>query len=663
MTPSTNREISCRITKTLLLYVRENHSGSLGSLLDGLDLDEAYLSDVNQWVPHAFLQVLYRRMIDILHDENAVYKMALASDRFRSMEILDRIGRLLGNPGLIYAHAPEYNRLLKRNGDVQVLERGDSWVLLEDRYHFGAQKTRYDCDYTRGILTAIPTVFGLPFADVEELTCQVLPEKYGRRIWGDAPVYGSKACLYRIRWNPAARPPFWKRIFRRYFVYRRAVVDLEEAARKIQEKYEEARNLAADLESTNRQLNESHRQLEAYMSDLKASEKRYRLLAENVTDVIWTFDVHAMRFTYFSPSVTSMMGYAPEEAISQGIEGLLPPEDLKLATQVIAEELARDGTDGVDPHRSRSLELRMKRLDGSYFPVEVSASFLRNEEGRPVGMLGVTRDISERRRSEEERAALAHRLQQARKMEAIGTLAGGIAHDFNNLLMGIQGFTSLMLQNMPPEHPNYKRLHHIQDIVQSGGHLTRQLLGFAQAGRYEMKPVDMNKILSATADMFGRTKKEIRVHVNLVENPPIVEADQGQMEQMLLNLYINAWHAMPAGGNLLLRTQNVRLEENEAAFRNISPGDYVLISIQDTGSGIDEKILPRIFEPFFTTREMGESRGTGLGLASVYGIVQGHRGDVSVESKLGSGTTFRILLPRSGKKLPQDKAAPGQAVR
>ncbi len=173
MSPSTDQEISCRITKTLLLYVRESHAGSLGGLLDGLDLDEAYLSDANNWVSHAFLQVLYRRMIDILQDEQSVYKMALASDRFQSLGMLDRIGRLLGNPGVIYAHAPEYNRMLKRNGDVSILDRGDSWVLLEDCYHCSEQKTRYDCDYTRGIITGIPTIFELPFAAVEELMCQV----------------------------------------------------------------------------------------------------------------------------------------------------------------------------------------------------------------------------------------------------------------------------------------------------------------------------------------------------------------------------------------------------------------------------------------------------------------------------------------------------------
>ena len=162
------KEISCRVTRTLLMYVRENNGGELGNLLDGLELDEAYLLDTNNWVSHGFLQTLYHRMIDLLKDENAVYKMTLASERFQSLGLLDRIVRLLGNPKLIYSQAPKYNKLLKLNGSVIIRELGDSWALLEDRYHDSAQKTRFDCDYTRGILAGIPTMFGLPLADVRK---------------------------------------------------------------------------------------------------------------------------------------------------------------------------------------------------------------------------------------------------------------------------------------------------------------------------------------------------------------------------------------------------------------------------------------------------------------------------------------------------------------
>ena len=212
--PERAKEISCRVTRTLLMYVRDKNNGTLGNLLEGMSLDEDYLSDTNNWVSHAFLQMLYRRMIDLLGDENAVYHMTLASERFQSLGILDRIVRLLGSPKLIYSQAPKYNKFLKLNGSVFIHEIGDSWVVLEDQYHDSAQKTRFDCDYTRGILAGIPTMFGLPLAEVKEIKCQVAQEKYGHRIWPDSPNQGCKGCFYRVTWLPK-KISFLKRLFLR----------------------------------------------------------------------------------------------------------------------------------------------------------------------------------------------------------------------------------------------------------------------------------------------------------------------------------------------------------------------------------------------------------------------------------------------------------------
>ncbi len=219
---ATIKEISCRVTRTLLMYVRENNSGRLGSLLDGLTLDEGYLSDTNNWVSHAFLQELCARMIDLLGDDNAVYQMTLASERLRSLGSLDRIVRLLGNPKLIYSQAPKYNQFLKLNGSVLIHDIGDSWVVLEDRYHDGAQKTRFDCDYTRGVLTGIPTMFGLPPAEVQEIRCQVARERYGRRIWPDNPPQGCGGCFYRVSWLPK-KVPALKQFFSRQKYHQQAV--------------------------------------------------------------------------------------------------------------------------------------------------------------------------------------------------------------------------------------------------------------------------------------------------------------------------------------------------------------------------------------------------------------------------------------------------------
>jgi len=277
-----------------------------------------------------------------------------------------------------------------------------------------------------------------------------------------------------------------------------------------------------------------------------------------------------------------------------------------------------------------------------------TATALYDSKDNLVGAIELIRDITEARISEQSRKQLEAEFLQAQKMEAIGTLAGGIAHDFNNLLMGIQGYTSLMMMDMDQDHPNFKRLKSIEEQVLSGADLTRQLLGFARGGRYEVKPIDLNDVVEKTSTMFGRTKKEIKVSRTLGEDLWKVEADQGQIEQVLLNLYVNAWQAMPGGGELSLATENSIVNEDFPSPFHFTPGRYVKISVTDTGVGMDEKTRQRIFEPFFTTKEMG--RGTGLGLATVYGIVKGHGGMINVFSRKGEGTTFHIYLPAAEEK-------------
>jgi nitrogen-specific signal transduction histidine kinase len=282
---------------------------------------------------------------------------------------------------------------------------------------------------------------------------------------------------------------------------------------------------------------------------------------------------------------------------------------------------------------------------------------MRNSDNEPSGFRGILSDVTDRITAQKDKERLESQVQQAQKMEAVGTLAGGIAHDFNNLLMGFQGNISLMLMDLDEEHPHSEFLNNMERYVKRGSDLTRQILGFARGGKYQVKTINLNDLIQKSADMFSRTKKEISIHKKFQEDLWSIEVDQGQIEQVLLNLFVNAWQAMPGGGNLFLETENVTLEENDYDKPYaISPGRYLRISVSDTGTGMDKATQERIFEPFFTTKGVG--RGTGLGLASTYGIIKNHNGIINVYSEKGHGATFRIYLPASKKQVIKEKARP-----
>jgi len=380
---------------------------------------------------------------------------------------------------------------------------------------------------------------------------------------------------------------------------------------------------------------------------LRQSEERYRTIIESIDDDYFETDLKG-RITFFNKPF-GCSGLSREEMIGRDHRGFTNPETADKIFQTF-KQVYQSGK----PLRMMNYEI--VRLDGSIGHQEMSVSLMRNAAGQPIGFRGISRDVTQRFKMGEERKKLTEQLHQAQKMEAIGTLAGGIAHDFNNLLMGIQGYTSLMLLASDATQANYEQLKAVQTLVQNGANLTKQLLGFARAGRYEVLPTDLNDLIGKSISLFGRTRKEIRIFEKYADKIWTVEADRGQIEQVLLNMFVNAWQAMPSGGSLYVETDNVILDDTLAKLHDLQPGRYVKTSITDTGVGMDEITRQRIFDPFFTTKEMG--RGTGLGLASAYGIVKGHLGMITVYSEKGQGTTFNIYLPASLKEV--DSAEPAE---
>ena len=401
-----------------------------------------------------------------------------------------------------------------------------------------------------------------------------------------------------------------------------------------------------ELRDINRQLNQELAERKAMENALRESEEKYRTTLEANPDPMVVYDIQG-QVIYFNPAFTEVFGWNLEERVGRRMD-LFVPDAAWPETQQMIDKVHHG-------HSFSGIETQRYAKNGNIIDVSISGATYHDKEGRIAGSIVTLRDISRQKK-------LEIQLQQARKLEAIGTLAGGIAHDFNNLLMGLLGNVSLMLLHTDPATPLYSKLKKLEKFIQRGTDLTKQLLGFARGGKYEVRPTDLNDLIESTMEMFARTKKEIKVRLNLSPLLNIVQVDQGQFEQVLLNLFVNAWQAMPGGGELAVATENIVFNEREAAPYGLAPGKYSKVSVTDTGVGMDKEIQQKIFDPFFTTKEKGV--GTGLGLASVYGIILNHGGTITVHSQKGQGTTFNIYLPASDKVVvdaqkPRDQVLTG----
>ena len=374
---------------------------------------------------------------------------------------------------------------------------------------------------------------------------------------------------------------------------------------------------------------------------MQRSEQRFRELAELLPQTVFEIDTTG-RLTFVNHYAHEMFGYSPEDFASglNAIE-MLSPECRDEARQRLGGVFRGEEQPG---HEYMAL-----RKDGSRFPVMIYSTRIL-QDGVCRGARGLIVDISRRRELEEE-------LRQAQKMEAIGTLAGGIAHDFNNLLQGVLGYASLAMDELPADHPVSSSLAQIQKAGERAASLTRQLLAFSRREEVKLEVLRLNDVVIEMAKMLTRLIGEhIRLRIDVSHGLPPVYADRGHLEQVLLNLCVNARDAMPEGGDLRIRTQQATLAADDCApWPGTAPGAYALLEVSDTGEGIPKDLQDRVFEPYFTTKEVG--KGTGLGLATVYGIVKKHGGLIHVDSEPGRGATFRVYLPACQGALPDEEPA------
>ncbi len=369
---------------------------------------------------------------------------------------------------------------------------------------------------------------------------------------------------------------------------------------------------------------------------LQASEAYFRALIANASDIITVLEADGV-IRYIGPSVTQIMGYTPQEVTGRVVFELLHPEDLPLVRANFGYIIQNEG-------ESRSTVFRIRHRDGSWRILESSGRSLLNEP-TVRGIIVNSRDITSRRELEAQ-------FYQSQKMESIGRLAGGIAHDLNNLLVPILGYTDLALYEVPANTPLAEHMRQVKQAGERAADLTRQILAFSRRQVLQITKLDLNQVITGFKNLMQRLIGEtIQLNTVLAASLSPIMADKSQLEQILLNLVINARDAMPGGGTLTLETANVTLDRAYAKKHpEAEAGDYVMLAVSDTGHGMNAEVRSRIFEPFFTTKEPG--KGTGLGLATVYGITKQHNGHIWVYSEPGQGASFKVYLPVASQKHP-----------
>jgi PAS domain S-box-containing protein len=370
---------------------------------------------------------------------------------------------------------------------------------------------------------------------------------------------------------------------------------------------------------------------------LKELDRRYFELFENANDILFTLDL-AGKFTSLNKAGELTSGYKLDEALNMTVMQIIPAEQLEEIQSLFSRAAA-----GSIIH---SIEVEILAKDGRRIPLEVNAKAIY-QRGKPIGVQGIARDIRQRK-------LLQKQLIHAQKMEAVGRLAGGVAHDFNNILTIIGCYSDLLLGELRPDDPKLEYVQQIKGAGKKGSWLALQLLAFSRKQTRSPRVLEINSVISECTKMLDRIiGKDIRVQTRLAPDIGTIKADPGQIEQIILNLAINARDAMPSGGQFVISTRNSELDEDfVSGHLGSHPGSYVTLEVSDTGEGMDAETQMHIFEPFFTTKE--EGKGTGLGLATVYSIVKQNNGYIWVESQLGHGTVLTIHLPRTQEMICTD---------
>jgi PAS domain S-box-containing protein len=485
----------------------------------------------------------------------------------------------------------------------------------------------------------------IPEILLELFNNELIPELIEGRTWEGELQYRNvntgkltdvQAMCFTIKDAETDVPLFFAHVSRDITERKRAEEALQKAHDELERRVDER---TAQLQTKARDLANEVSERERIEDELREEKKFVESALDTLTDAFVVFDLEG-KFLRWNKAVMEISGYSDDEMSTMNPADFFAGEDIQRVTKAISLAIE-------EGHSSLNASVLTKA--GVRIPFEFYGDLVRDDEGMPSYVCVVGRDASERKRLEEQ-------LRQAQKMEAVGTLAGGIAHDFNNLLQVVVGFSDLLLENKEEDDPDRDRLLMIRKAAQDGGDLVKGLLTFSRMVKIDPRPIDLNQEVKRVRDLLYRTiPKMIDIELILADDLKTVNVDTNHIEQVLLNLAVNARDAMPEGGRLIIETENATLSEEYCkAHLEVEPGEYVLLAVSDTGHGMEEELLEHIFEPFYTTKETVE--GTGLGLAMVFGIVKSHHGHITCYSEPGTGTSFKIYLPAVKAETESEKA-------
>ncbi len=615
------KETSCINSRAILDYLKTfdiDYTPILKNLdpdIDSLEDPESFLRNPDNWISSKVITKLFEGAIRLLGDDQAPRKMGQHVTENTKLGFTQRIVvKAFWSIKTALKQCQKINDQWNKSKRVELVKIKRNQAIVRLHWDQTMELSKHICQYNQGVYTSLPTIWGGTRLTLQEKCCY---------------FDGAPYCEYHLKW------PFrnqFHELSSRFFTSRAVLMSTIEEVERDKKTIDQQNDALRDI---NKELVKKVTEHRVSEEALRKSEERYRRIFENIQDVYFEMSLDGT-ILEISPSIEWISPYCRTDLLGEPMSTICTsPGEM----DNLLNEIQKNG-------KATHFEVHLPAKDGSRYFCEINTSLESDGAGSPRKLIGSMRNVTERKQ-------LETRLITAQKMESIGTLAGGIAHNFNNILMGILGSASLMRAEKDDSHPDVEPLKAIEEYVQNAAELTKDLLGFARGGKYELKPTNINELIKHENRLFGRTKKEISLHAKYAIRPWTVEVDRSQIRQALLNLYVNAGQAMPDGGDLLIQTENVTLNGKDKPVVMAS-GRYVKISVTDTGVGMDEAIREKVFEPFFTTREMGT--GTGLGLASVYGIIKNHDGFLFVNSKKGVGTTFTIYLPASEKEVIEDKA-------